>query len=99
MKVIILSAKGVDELPLKMVKEPQTTLEWLGSAFSKNDFNDINVVGGKDIEKLSLHNLEAKYFYNPKTFLAISMNSFPFCDASVGSTAPPGFSIIASAPS
>ena len=66
MKVIILSAKGVDVFPLKMDNEPQTTLEWLGSSFNKNDFNDINIVGGKDIETLSLHNLEAKYFYNPK---------------------------------
>ena len=66
MKIIILSAKGVDEFPLKMDNEPQTTLEWLGSAFNKNGFNDINVVGGKDIEKLRLHNLEANYFYNPK---------------------------------
>ena len=66
MKIIILSAKGVDEFPLKMEKEPQTTLEWLGSAFNKNGFNDINVVGGKDIEKLRLHKLEANYFYNPK---------------------------------
>ena len=66
MKIIILSAKGVNQIPFEMDKEPQTTLEWLSSAFNKNDFNDINIVGGKDIENLSLHNLEAKYIYNPK---------------------------------
>ena len=65
LKVILLSGKGAKAIPTDSRNVFSNSIEWLISAFNLNGLDDINIVGGKDIEKLGLENPKVKFIYNP----------------------------------
>ena len=62
MKAIILAARGITNLPSSV--DLKTNLSWIINSMREAGIEDINIVGGKNIEDLKIFDKDIKIIYN-----------------------------------